>query len=217
MDPNLIEGGIVSSNAKFFTLESIVRDTVGNSLGGMTQSGSGVAGLSFFRKALSSLVWSWKESLECQMFSRLRIEELGAMLTLKHPNHVFSSYLDLNIVDVEEGLDRHDVSCVIYFFSKELVPACLFQRRLKSFVECYMFRKRFVRATLEHPLMKNLFHVSFGQLSKVISKWGLKSYVNCLFDNCIDILVDLVRQVLKFQGGERLMIDVDIDGIEEDA
>nr|GFB26774.1 hypothetical protein [Tanacetum cinerariifolium] len=37
----------------------------------------------------------------------MRIEELGAVLTMKHPNHVFSSYLDLNLVEVEEGLDRH--------------------------------------------------------------------------------------------------------------
>nr|GFB64687.1 hypothetical protein [Tanacetum cinerariifolium] len=66
-------------------------------------------------------------------------------------NHVFSSCLDLNLVEEEEDLDRYDVF-------------------------------------------------------EAISKWSLKSYVNRLFDNFIDGLIDLVRQILKLQSDPRSKI-----------
>nr|GEW39335.1 hypothetical protein [Tanacetum cinerariifolium] len=102
----------------------------------MTQSGSRVAGLS------SSGTGFIQFGL---MFSRLMIEELGAVLTLKLPNHVFSFYLDMNLVE-EEGLDRHDT---FFVFARSIDAS----------------------------------RTSFGKLSEAISKWSLKSYVNCLFDN----------------------------------
>ncbi|GKA22780.1 hypothetical protein Tco_0708742 [Tanacetum coccineum] len=43
------------------------------------------------------------------------------------------------------------------------------------------------------------FMISFGQFSKAISKWSLKSYVYRLLYNIIDCLIDLVRQISKFQ------------------
>ncbi|GKG02993.1 hypothetical protein Tco_0310629, partial [Tanacetum coccineum] len=39
----------------------------------------------------------------------------------------------------------------------------------------------------------------FGQISEVVSQWRLKSYLNRLFYNFIDCLVDLMRQVTKLQ------------------
>nr|GEX06517.1 hypothetical protein [Tanacetum cinerariifolium] len=148
-------GGIVSSDVEFFALEPPVRDT---------------------NKLMNELISPVCQNSLYSSGSWLRIEELRAVLTLKHLNHVFSSYLDLNLVEVEEGQAGSDPGKTPESrppqdknsWTKTRLDQTL--KRLKSFVEYYMFRKRFVRATLEHPLMKNLFHVSFGQFSEAISK-----------------------------------------------
>nr|GEX65478.1 reverse transcriptase domain-containing protein [Tanacetum cinerariifolium] len=91
-----------------------------NSLEGMTQSGSGVAGLSSFRTGFiqSGLAFNLGR------FAVLTIKELGAVLNLKHPNHVFSFYLDLNLGE-EEGLNRHDAFFVTCPFQQGTHPCFL--------------------------------------------------------------------------------------------
>nr|GEY54554.1 DDB1- and CUL4-associated factor homolog 1 [Tanacetum cinerariifolium] len=131
-------------STKIFTSSTSAQlfSALGKSVGGMIQSGFRVSGLSFsgtgFNQSGHVLILgrcAVSVSSESEIFTSSSIE-LEAVLILKRQNHVFSSCLDLNLVE-EEDLDRHD-------------------------------------------------------FSKAISKWILKSYVNCLFDNFIDGLIDLV-------------------------
>ncbi|GJR50292.1 hypothetical protein Tco_1400813 [Tanacetum coccineum] len=101
----------------------------------LRESGSGVAGLSSFGAGFNQSgldlmlgrcvvsVSSESEIFTSSGIGTLRIEELEAVLNLKHQNHVFSSCLDLNLVEEEEGLDRHVISYGTCPFQQRIHPS----------------------------------------------------------------------------------------------
>nr|GEZ43855.1 protein kinase-like domain, phloem protein 2-like protein [Tanacetum cinerariifolium] len=137
-DCTTIRWGIVSSDVEILTLKPLMSNIVGCSnnhlmndpislclLRSLLSSGSWYDWLKHrpscsqaqarLRLAIQNeeraATWrSWKELVSCQTFSKLRTVELEAILILKSQNHVFSSCLDLNLVEMDKGLDCDDIS-----------------------------------------------------------------------------------------------------------
>ncbi|GJW49716.1 hypothetical protein Tco_0091067 [Tanacetum coccineum] len=85
-------------------------------------------------------------------------------------NHVsFSSFFMLQPNQLGAGQSDHGP-----LTSPELRTACIFMS--------------FVGVGFPHAMVKNLFHVSFWQISEAIPEWSLNSLVNSIRDNFIHCL-----------------------------
>ncbi|GKD63779.1 hypothetical protein Tco_1305887, partial [Tanacetum coccineum] len=110
---------------------------------GITQAGSRVAGLSSsgigFNHSGLVLICGRCAELVSSESDILAVSGIEAMMSLKCQSHVFSSYMDQNLVEEEEDLNQHVISYETYLVQQRFVPLCPFHRCLKSFIECDMF------------------------------------------------------------------------------